>query len=225
MGELRDFLKRSERYLANEEHIQPNLLSSFKTFMNTHLFCVALTSNRKKNGNRKDFNEEQICQNLGLCDTWGFSLIVFLDLRLCDTCLASNGRGTHPSMSGRNFSMTAAWHRTRLDHQGYIAKESGNLSPYMSIEGFRVETVVYDWLHNVYLGCARDLFGSGLKLLIAKGVWAHLGDEWDSLLSGIHSEMHHTCAAHGYLCHQLSKNFMFSFSTPHVFKTLRPPSS
>ncbi len=121
-------------------------------------------------------------------------------LRLCDTCLASIGKNTHPSMSGKNFSLNAAWRMTRLDHQGYLDKESGNVSPYTSIEGFNVETVAYDLLHNVFLGCGRDLFASGLKLLISKGVWTHLGDDMDTILCGIRSEMHRTCASLGFLC-------------------------
>lgn len=105
-------------------------------------------------------------------------------------------------MSGRNFSSSAAWKWTRLDHEGYIAKEmegSSRISPYLAIEGWRFETVVYDWLHNLYLGCGRDLFASGLKLMIRKGVWAHLGTDHDEILSQIHAEMHRSCASFGLL--------------------------
>ena len=120
--------------------------------------------------------------------------------RLCDNCLASVGKGAHPSMHGRNYSKTAAWRMTRLDHEAYLDHEVGERSPYIQIPGFRIETVVYDWLHNIYLGCGRDLFASGLKLLIAKGTWSHLGtDNVDAILAGVHSEMHHSCAAYGFL--------------------------
>ena len=61
-------------------------------------------------------------------------------------------------MSGKNFSLNAAWRMTRLDHQGYLDHERGNVSPYASIEGFNVETVAYDLLHNVFLGVGRDLY-------------------------------------------------------------------
>ena len=119
--------------------------------------------------------------------------------RLCDTCMASVGKGTPELMHGRNYSPTAAWRLTRLDHQGYLDHETGRHSPFLSVDGFRVETVVYDWLHNIFLGCGRDLFASGLKLLILEGVWGDHGGNWDSILAGIHLEMHQWCAAHGSL--------------------------
>ena len=119
--------------------------------------------------------------------------------RFCDTCLASLGKGTHPAMSGRNYSLAAAWWLTRLNHEAYVEKESGPLSPYMNIEGFKIESVVYDIMHNIFLGIGRDLFASGLKLLICKNVWEHLGEDWDTILAGIHLEMHQTCAAYGFL--------------------------
>lgn len=105
-----------------------------------------------------------------------------------------------PIYEWKNFSLNAAWRMTRLDHQGYLDHECGNVSPYASIEGFNVETVAYDLLHNVFLGVGRDLFASGLKLLISKGVWTDLGDDMDTILSGIHSEMHRTCGSLGFLC-------------------------
>lgn len=129
--------------------------------------------------------------------------------RFCDTCLASLGKGTHPAMSGRNYSLAAAWWLTRLNHEAYVEKESGPLSPYMNIEGFKIESVVYDLMHNIFLGIGRDLFASGLKLLICKNVWEHLGEDWDTILAGIHLEMHQTCAAYGFLA-QFGYVFLFS---------------
>jgi len=69
----------------------------------------------------------------------------------------------------------------------------------MAVQGYRHETVVYDWLHNVYLGVGRDLFASGLKMLIMKGVWEHVGNDWNSVLAAVHMEMHRSCANDGFL--------------------------
>ena len=120
--------------------------------------------------------------------------------RFCDTCLASVSKTTHPAMHGRNYSLSAAWRRTRLDHQAYLQRDADSLSPYLEIPGFSYESVVYDWLHNIYLGCGRDLFASGLKMLVTKGVWDNLAaDDWDSILAGVHLEMHKVCADAGFL--------------------------
>lgn len=113
--------------------------------------------------------------------------------------MASVGKDVHPSMSGRNYSTTAAWRLTRLDHEGYVGLESGSLSPYLAIPGWRFETVVFDYMHNIFLGCGRDLFASGLKLLISKGVWTQHGEDCDSILAAVHMEMHKSCAAMGFL--------------------------
>lgn len=128
-----------------------------------------------------------------------FKTFPWKTLRLCDTCLASTGKGTPSEMHGRNYSTLAAWRLTRLTHEGYIDHECGNLSPYMAVQGYRHETVVYDWLHNVYLGVGRDLFASGLKMLIMKGVWEHVGNDWNSVLAAVHMEMHRSCANDGFL--------------------------
>lgn len=101
-------------------------------------------------------------------------------------------------MHGRSFGSDAAWPFTRLSHEAYLDRESSRLSPFTAVEGFRLETVAYDWLHNINLGCGRDLFASGLKVLVIKGVWGPLTD-WDEMLHGIHLEMHRDCAAHGFL--------------------------
>lgn len=100
-------------------------------------------------------------------------------------------------MHGRAFGPGVAWESTRLSHEAYLRREE-NVSPYAAIEGFRLETVMWDWLHNVYLGCGRDLFASGLRVLIMKEVWGPLTD-WDDTLNRVHMEMHRVCAAHGSL--------------------------
>ena len=101
-------------------------------------------------------------------------------------------------MHARAFGDHVAWPLTRLTHEAYLDREASDLSPFVAVEGFRIETVMYDWLHNVNLGCGRDLFASGLRVLISKGVWGPL-QEWDATLNQVHMEMHRTCANHGLL--------------------------
>ena len=78
--------------------------------------------------------------------------------------------------------------------------KSGQLSPFLSIPGFQHGTISYDWMHNIYLGVARDLIASALKLMITKGIWGDVtNDDWDSVLAAIHFEMHQACAKQGSL--------------------------
>ena len=155
-----------------------------------------------------------------------FCIIIFIRYepqpRLCDNCLASLAPTGDPSMSGRNFSHDAAWQWTRLDHQGYLDHEPGDLSPYLQIEGWRFETVVYDWMHNLYLGVGRDLFSSGLKLLIRKGVWENVDNDWDTVLAAVHSEMHKSCASWGFLVWISQLCFSFSLGSIPNFPTAWP---
>lgn len=142
--------------------------------------------------------------------------LVILKIRLCDSCLASVGKGTHPSMSGRNYSPGAAWRWTRLNHAGYVDHESGELSPFLSIPGFQHGTISYDWMHNIYLGVARDLIASALKLMITKGIWGDVtNDDWDSVLAAIHFEMHQACAKQWSLGSNVFVLFVCLASAPH----------
>ena len=113
-------------------------------------------------------------------------------------------------MSARNFGLGAAWPMTRLTHEAYLDREANHLSPFTSITGWKLETCAWDWMHNVYLGCGRDLFAGALRVLIAKNAWP-VSDEWDTILHAVHMEMHETCAKHGPLD---AKDF---FSWNYVF--------
>ena len=121
--------------------------------------------------------------------------------RLCDSCLASVAQGTPDDMHGRNFGCSAAWELTTVDHPTYLAMESdATVSPWIAVEGFRVESVAYDWLHNVYLGTARDLIGSALRVLVKDGAYNHVQSEnMDIILAHVHGEMREVCNAHGFL--------------------------
>jgi len=58
--------------------------------------------------------------------------------------------------------------------------------------------VAWDFMHNVHLGCGRDIFASSLRVLISKRVWDHvMSQDWDVILNAVHMEMHRHCAAHG----------------------------
>ena len=74
--------------------------------------------------------------------------------------------------------------------------------------GFKIESMAYDILHNIWLGTARDLFASGLKTLVQQGCYSFTGlTEFDSILSYVDSKIRRTCKEHkplafeiGYFC-------------------------
>ena len=123
-------------------------------------------------------------------------------LRLCDSCLASKGRHVAPELNYRNLGSDACWPETFIDHSTYLAM-GGALSPWRFVEGFQLETVCFDWLHNVYLGVARDLIGSAIWLFIRQGMYDHWNlDNMDDLLGNIHMEIVTNCKQYGFFAQQ-----------------------
>lgn len=118
-------------------------------------------------------------------------------LRICGRCLAATGVRCPKEMDYRNFSPSKAWDLTVMDHNGYLCREHWSLSPWLCMPGFRLETVSFDLLHNIYLGTGRDLFASGLKTLIERGVYDYTGlSEMDDILCHIQQRIHAKCKAH-----------------------------
>ena len=117
--------------------------------------------------------------------------------RICDSCLAMDGKGAPDAMNYRNLGTTAGWPLTCITHQMYLNMDSNSLSPWISVPGWKLETVSWDLMHNLFLGTGRDLVASSIRALIDCGVF---GDgELDDILDIIHLEMHRTCAEHGFL--------------------------
>ena len=135
-------------------------------------------------------------------------------MRLCDTCLASSGKSCVDAMNYRNFGSSSAWPLTEVTHETYLAMEAIH-SPWVAVAGFRLETVAWDILHNVYLGTGRDLVASCIKAFIREGCYDFVGtNELDVVLSAVHREMHATCAQHG-LPGRVSGNvLLFGFAFP-----------
>ncbi|CAK9040577.1 unnamed protein product [Durusdinium trenchii] len=117
---------------------------------------------------------------------------------LCERCLAQTGKHCPDIMSYRNFG-SAAWPMTEISHETYLQFDRDSLSPWACVDGWRLDTVAFDFLHMVYLGTGRDLFASGLRTLIERGVYEHTGiEDLDDLLDFIHLEMHRDCGEAGF---------------------------
>ena len=110
--------------------------------------------------------------------------------------MAATGAKCPESMYYKNFSHTAAWPLTAIDHEMHMQMDTP--SPWSVVEGFNFESLSYDWLHNVYLGIGRDLVASGILVLIEHNVFP-LGADLDETLGNVHREVRRTCAKNGCL--------------------------
>lgn len=121
-------------------------------------------------------------------------------LRFCDRCLAMQGTKCPRSMDYRNIASDAAWPMTAISHQTYMALDHASLSPWRCMPGFNFLSITYDFTHNFFLGTARDLCASSIKVFIDNGL---VGDPrtkgMDELLCLVHRRMRSMCREHGCL--------------------------
>lgn len=105
-------------------------------------------------------------------------------LRMCDRCFAEQGVSATPAMNYKNFGSSEAWSLTSIDHHGYLHLHKETLTPWLAVEGFTMDTMMWDLLHNIFLGTARDLVASGLHTLVTHKCYEFLGtSDMDSILS------------------------------------------
>ena len=114
---------------------------------------------------------------------------------MCDRCLAQAGDKAVPALNFKNFTENAAWPLTNIDHQCYLRLDAATVSPWAVLPGWDVESCYFDWMHNVYLGTARDLCASGVLTLIEKNVFPAPTSDLDDILACVHSEIRATCKA------------------------------
>ena len=119
--------------------------------------------------------------------------------RMCDLCHAEQFQPKHPLMYYKNLHPEAPYKLSGICHEFYLVAERGNISPWVAVEGWRLETCVFDILHNVFLGVARDTVASTLKALVLHGCFAHYGDDENEILAQVTVEMRRTCKQHGLL--------------------------
>ena len=92
-------------------------------------------------------------------------------LRMCDRCFASQAQSVPDPMNYKNFGSRKAWDLTTIRHESYLHLDHGKLSPWLCVSGFKVETMAWDLLHNVFLGTARDFVASSMKCMIMRGCY------------------------------------------------------
>lgn len=95
-------------------------------------------------------------------------------------------------MNFKNFGEDAAWPLTTVTHEDYM-RMPGPKSDWLQVEGFRLENLAFDFMHNVFLGTARDLCGSSIRVLLRFGWYDHVEGDIDCKLAAIQREMVRDC--------------------------------
>ena len=114
--------------------------------------------------------------------------------KCCERCDAVQlkGNGSHP-MNYKDFSPNAPHLATTFGgHDDYL-RNVRPLSPWLAIPGFQVESLVYDWMHLMYLGTARSHVASTIKLLRCLGHYYEQGESDAQYLRRLTADMRKTC--------------------------------
>ena len=117
---------------------------------------------------------------------------------MCDSCLAACGQGCPDGMNYKNTSDHAAWRETMIDHRQYLAMP-GPHSVWRCVPGWKLETLAFDLMHNIYLGTGRDLVASAIRTLVRQGVYTHVSDNMETVFDHIHKEVLRDTKAYGFL--------------------------
>ena len=133
---------------------------------------------------------------------------------MCEQCLAATGKACPDSLNYKNFNDDAIWPLTSISHDGYVATAS-RISAWNVLPGWTLQTCSFDWMHNLYLGLARDYVASSIQCMITQGAWPDLGMVCnDHVLGQVHSEILFDCKSNGNLATELRPYFVdgcFSF--------------
>ena len=119
-------------------------------------------------------------------------------------------------MDFRNISDDAAWPLTCIDHSTYLHLDQECLTPWLKVPGFNFLSITYDYMHNFYLGTARDLVGSAIKVFVDHGLVGDPGTKsMDEMLCLVHRRMRSVCRENG--CPDSSAHFLvFSQTTRSI---------
>ena len=83
---------------------------------------------------------------------------------LCSRCWASK---VDPLLLWTNLKEDAGWRHTVVSTEAFLAnaRHHGELPSLCNMEGWAAETMHWDLMHNLFIGCGRDSCGSVLMLL------------------------------------------------------------
>ena len=99
-------------------------------------------------------------------------------------------------MTYKDFGPGAPYAATCTSHSEYL-ETCDRVSPWSAVSGWQLETVTFDTMHVIWLGIARDLFPSALKLLRLWGFHYKADETTEEFLRRTSLEMKETCKRHG----------------------------
>ena len=114
----------------------------------------------------------------------------YLEVRMCDSCLARKGVNCPDEMNYKNLTSTNAWELTRISDADYLRMEP-KISDWERVPGWSLSTCMFDLMHNCFLGTARDFLAGGIRCLISCGRFSSLEE--------VHKDMIQICSARGFL--------------------------
>lgn len=103
-------------------------------------------------------------------------LVFFTQQRLCDLCFAQKpSKKALPAMNYKNMSENPPYELAVMDHGTYMATQC--VSEWSVIPGWHWRNCMFDVMHNLFLGTARDFIASSVRVLLEKGFFDKPGVE------------------------------------------------
>lgn len=105
-----------------------------------------------------------------------FCFLFFSPNKGCDLCFAQKpSKKALPAMNYKNMSENPPYELAVMDHGTYMATQC--VSEWSVIPGWHLHTCMYDIMHNLFLGTARDFIASSVRVLLEKGFFDKPGVE------------------------------------------------
>ena len=116
---------------------------------------------------------------------------------LCSRCFASQ---TQDLLLYTNLADDAPWLQTIVRTSAFLAnaRMQGSLPGLCQIEGWSSESLLWDAMHNIYIGVGRDVAGSALDLLCSEQYYGNLSPS--DQLKMAHAAFRGGCRRHGVPC-------------------------
>ena len=114
---------------------------------------------------------------------------------VCESCDAVQWKSVHTDLTNlfTDFTALAPHLGTKIDHETYVRTNPASLSPWVQIEGSRLELWFFDAAHIDLLGIGKDLGGSTIIEFLEEGSLGH--GEKDELLQHLQDECKEWCKA------------------------------
>ena len=113
---------------------------------------------------------------------------------MCEQCAACKPgmKESEPLLCFKDFREAAVHRMTEISNEDYI-RCTRPLSPWAQVSGWNLYNNFRDFMHLVYLGTARDLIASDIKLLLLNRCLGQQREPADQKLWRLSEDMHRQC--------------------------------